>query len=178
MELGQQVLLEPPPRREIRAAVGTGHWGVDPSVKRVSVSGVYPGGQVVAVRSFRELREGERLAEIYEQTRLFAGELRKRWGPPGFVWVEQPFAFKHPVPPVSYMAQGVIMAAIVAATGAVVEAVKPPARWKSLSVGNGNANKALVAEWARLNGCPSSLQDDCDAWAMAVAASRAVGFCS
>jgi Holliday junction resolvasome RuvABC endonuclease subunit len=192
-ELAQQRLLDAEPTREVRpSGLGPwGWWGVDPSVERVSIAAIYPmeDGPVrredglpmvvkrsVAVRSFPRNREGRRLLDIFCETASFADDLRSAWGDPGFVWVEQPFAFKHPVPPVSYMAQGVIMAAIVSVTDAVVESVKPPATWKQRSVGNGNANKAAVMEWARLNGCPSDLQDDCDAWAIAEAARRTVRF--
>jgi Holliday junction resolvasome RuvABC endonuclease subunit len=179
VELGQQALLDPEPTRVVRGDPKVlSHWGVDPSTQRVSIAVVTPDGQRdVAVRSFGTYKEGERLHHIYRETGEFAGKLVRAWhGLPGFVWVEQPFAFKHPVPPVSYMVQGVIMAALYAATGAVVESCKPPATWKSLAVGNGNANKAAVMEWAHLNGCPSGLQDDCDAWAIAEAARRTVRF--
>lgn len=178
-ELAQQRLLAPEPTRVVSAPLdGAGWWGCDPSTQRVSIAAIYPDGRrLVAVRSFPQRREGQRLLDIFRETASFARDIAGKWGPPGFVWVEQPFAYKHPVPPVSYMAQGVIMAAIVAGSECVmVEACKPPGTWKSLSVGNGNANKAAVLKWARLNGCPSTLQDDCDAWAIAEAARRTVRF--
>jgi Holliday junction resolvasome RuvABC endonuclease subunit len=174
--LGQQELAPPAPRREVRAFDGAYWWGVDPSVHRVAVAWCGE-EQGVRTRSFAPGKEGSRLAHIYAETFDLGRELR-RTVPPGFVWVEQPFAFGKPVPPVSYMVQGVIMAALHASTEGVVEAVKPPATWKALALGQGfgNARKPVVMEWARANGYAGWLQDEADALAMAVAASRAVGF--
>jgi Holliday junction resolvasome RuvABC endonuclease subunit len=176
-DLGQQALLEPEPTRTLAIGHADAWWGVDPSTLRISIGVITRGGERrVRVKSFpRGNLHGARLDDIYVDTLAFARETAEMYGLPGFVYVEQPFAYGHPVPPVSYMVQGVIMAAIVRATGAVVESVPPP-KWKATAVGNGNANKAAVMEWARLNGCPSDLQDDADAWAIAEAARRTVRF--
>jgi Holliday junction resolvasome RuvABC endonuclease subunit len=177
-DLGQQALLDPEPTRTIKADPDYRNWwGVDTSTVRVSLASIAEDGtRKVNVRSFtRSSEHGKRLALIWEETREFAVSWAMHFGWPGFVFVEQPFAGKHGVPPISYMAQGVITAAIYDAVKCVVEPVPPP-RWKSVALGNGGANKEKVAEWARLNGCPSDLQDDCDAWAIAEAARRTVRF--
>jgi Holliday junction resolvasome RuvABC endonuclease subunit len=144
------------------------------------VAWVRPDGSCgVETKSFRDdVREGERLNHIFVETYGLLTRLHFA-SPAGFVWVEQPFAFGKPVPPVSYMVMGAIMVAAVRATSAVVEAQRSPGAWKRLALGAGfgNAKKPQIVAWARAEcGYAGALEDEADALGIAVAASRAVVF--
>ena len=178
--LGQQELEPPAPARVVRAPAGAVHWGCDPSTRRLSIAWVGENGGGVLTRSFPTGREGERLTAIYEQTWEFAAEVVEAGGRPGFVWIEQPFGKN--VPPVSHMAVGAMMAAMHGLLRVPVELVGAPV-WKvgALGQGFGTCSKKdpagyPVMRWARANGYRGSLEDEADAFAIAVAASRAVGF--
>ena len=174
--LGQQELEPPAPGRTIAAQTGATWWGCDPSTKRLSVGYVrQDGSRGVSTRSFAQGRNGERLGHIYAETQDFAVQLVAEAGRPGFIMVEQPFG-KH-VPPVSYMVVGVIMAAFDRCLRVPCETVPVPT-WKKLALGDGfgGAPKAAVMRWARTLGYAGVLEDEADALAIAVAASRSVGF--
>jgi Holliday junction resolvasome RuvABC endonuclease subunit len=148
-------------------------WGIDPSTQRVSIAWVTDGGERgVQTRSFDPLlRDGERLWHIYAETWDLCKQIHAS-RPARFVWVEQPFAFGKPVPPVSYMAMGAIMIAARRVTAAPVEPCAPPGRWKKLALGPGygNAKKEQIMVWARERGYDGNLQDEADALGIAVAA--------
>jgi hypothetical protein len=181
--LGQQELEPPAPGRVIRAPRDATWWGCDPSTKRLSIGWVKAdGGRGVATRSFGRdwSDDGARLDHFHAEVRAFAVELVAEGGHPGFIWLEQPFGKQ--VPPISHMAVGAIGAALHGALGCPVELVGAPT-WKvaALGPGFGTCSKKdpagyPVARWARTMGYRGVLEDEMDALAIAVAASRSVGF--
>lgn len=153
-------------------------WGVDPSTQRVSIAWAnVDGWRGVETRSFNPaLRDGQRLDHIYAETYRLGSELVELRPSPELVLVEQPFG--NNVPPVSYLAMGVIMLAAVRATGATVRSVPPPT-WKRAALGKGNATKDEVLAWARsMAGYTGELYDESDALGIAEAALRRVGSAS
>lgn len=202
--LGQQELLEAPPRRRLIVSGGhTAWWGIDPSTARVAVAGVYrePCDGLELERWVRTqpfaLHDGvARLAEIYARTHGFVAGLAERERRhnlplPGLVLVEQPSG-RVENPQLVY-AVGVIQAAVYAA---LRDVFGRPVRvetctsswWKKRACGNGAIYKPTrkrlgrtpvfedyrVAVWARENGYAGSSWDEADAFGIAEAGRRDV----
>lgn len=186
--LGQQELLEAPPRRRLIVPVGHGaHWGVDPSTERVAFAYACEGRRAASTASFPDLKGGARLAQIWRQTRLRAlWLLEGGWPAPGLVWVEQPSG-ERPNPALSY-AVGVIMGAVADVLPSCVVETVPSATWKKGATGYGAHYKPTrkklgrtprfedygVAVWAAANGYEGSSWDEADALGIAEAARREV----
>lgn len=196
----QPQLLEPPPTRRIIVPRGHfAHWGIDPSTRGVSVSGVedartVPEGtgdlwvQSTAFRTHSGPHASlTRLSDVHYESARFARHLVEKYGPPGLVWVERPGG-KSRNYALDY-ALGTIVAgmdeAIEAATGHRVrfEEVEP-ASWKKTACGRGNLykpdkKKGRTAEypvllWARELGYSGMSYDEADAIGIAEAARRTV----
>lgn len=193
-ELGQQALLAPEPTRVVRADPACTFWGVDPGTLRVSIAWRDAAGENTGAttRSFPRFPDGgERLIHIHRETRQLAYDLTAAAygetpaaGRPGFVWVELPAG--KPNPQLAY-AVGVIQAAVYSGIHAAigrsvtVEDV-PSSTWKKTATGRGDAGskrrggKAEIVQWARENGWTGTVEDEADAWGIALAASRTVRF--
>src|SRR4051812_33202747 len=93
--LEQQELVEVPPARRLIVPDGfSSHWGIDPSSKRVALSGVLRGGdgqldRWVECVPFMPADGAPRLSEIYWRTFELCAR-RARVSRPGFVFIEQP----------------------------------------------------------------------------------------
>jgi hypothetical protein len=193
MEVGQQLLAEPEPTREVKSWGEGATWlGVDPGTKRVSVALAGRESMRCVTRSFPRADGARRLAFIYAETFELVRSLEPQ---PGFAFVEQPSG-KSPNPNLVY-AVGVIAAAVYAglhnlamsrgAPAPVVEMI-PSATWKKVACGRGDLWKPkasaerpefesyAVAAWARENGFAVSSWDEADAAGIAVAARRTVRF--
>lgn len=197
-QLGQQELLEAPPRRRLQVPPGhRAHWGIDPSTSRVAVAGAVlaPSDGSVhrwsRVHPFPAVEGAERLSAIYVESFAFVRDLAACNTWPGLVWIEQPSG-KQENPNLSY-AVGVTVAAVYDALYDVtgfpprIEMV-PSATWKKLATGYGAHWKPTkeklgrapvfedyaVARWARQNGYAGQSWDEVDAYGIAEAARREV----
>lgn len=196
--LGQQELLEAPPRRRLIVRKGRGaHWGVDPSSVRVALAGVSRDsagslGSWARMASFAALDGPERLSEIYAETRRLTVSVATCCPWPGVVWFEQPSGanVNHPLE----FATGVIQAAVydglveVMGSAPHMELV-PSSSWKLAACGYGAIYKPTkkklgrtpvfedygVAVWAREQmGYRGNSWDECDALGVAEAARREI----
>lgn len=187
--LGQQELLEAPPRRRLIVLRGhTAHWGVDPSTERVAFAYACEGRRAAYTASFPSLSGGARLAAIWRETARTALYLLEEcgWPIPGLVWVEQPSGDR-PNPALSY-ATGVIMGGVFEALPMSTVETVPSATWKKLATGYGAHYKPTkkklgrtpvfgdygVAVWARANGYEGFSWDEADALGIAEAARREI----
>lgn len=153
-------------------------WGVDVAAGRLDLAFVHRDGQfqtngVATV----ETTGARRLAELFHRTRSFAKVLAAEF-PPLIVYVERPTG-AHPNPPLDH-ATGVAQAALydglsdVFAFPVDVQLV-PVSTWKKAIIGNGNAGKHQVAQWAAAKGY-SGPQDGADALAIAAFAALECNF--
>lgn len=143
-------------------------WGVDPAVSRLAFAFAPVDGGAVVVETLEagtDARDGARLGWLDRQVRLYARRVAVEF-PPAVVWVEQPSG-RHRNLPLTYAA-GVVQAALFEALAVPVWTI-PSSTWKQRTVGVGNASKAQVAAWAVREGANASSQDECDAFAIAVA---------
>jgi hypothetical protein len=180
--LGQQELMEPTPTRRLDA-LGSTHWGVDPSTRHIAIACAET--REVATAPFAPVSGAARLDEIYVQTRRLVSDLISRdWDIPGVIVVEQPGGSSINWP--LYYGVGVIQAALWAeasrqAMGAVQVETMPPNSWKKIAVGRGDVYKPKVKggrygvlEWARHRGYEGSSWDEADALGIAEAARRTI----
>ncbi len=196
----QSQLLEPPPTRRIIVPRGHGScWGVDPSTKAVSVSGVRAvsglqnalSDRWVASAPFRAFSGPHaslaRLGDVTDAAEEFTHRLIREHGAPGLVWVERPggksrnYALDYAV--------GAIVAGMQRALGALgsgevrFEEIEP-STWKKAACGRGNLYKPdkkkgrtdeyPVLLWARELGYQGMSYDEADALGIAEAARRTV----
>jgi hypothetical protein len=171
MLLSQQELMVPPAARRVQVPAGrTAWWGVDVSVRAVSIASVdSEGRRAVCTAPVDASEGGARLAAIWRETRDLAWRLSERTANlPGVVFVEQPSGAQ-PNPALSY------------AVGTVQAATVTSSWWKKRACGKGNIYKPKrrgdeygVLTWARLNGYQGSSWDEADAWAIAEAARREI----
>jgi hypothetical protein len=138
MLLSQQELMVPPAARRVQVPAGrTAWWGVDVSVRAVSIASVNAeGARAVRTAPVDASEGGARLASIWRETRDLAGR-SGRW--PGVVFVEQPSGAQ-PNPALSY-AVGVVQAAIYDAVGPVKVETVTSSWWKKRACGKGNIYK-------------------------------------
>lgn len=143
-------------------------WGVDVGVSKLAFAFAWlPDGPIHTrlLRLDTEAREGQRLGWLDRQVRLYA-KMASITYPPACVWVEQPSG-AHPKPQLMYAA-GVVQAALFETLGCPVWTV-PVGKWKRWAVGNGNASKIAVAQWAQMHGAGERSQDEFDAYGIAYA---------
>jgi hypothetical protein len=187
--LGQEQLLEDAPEHAIIVPrAGFGHWGVDPSTKRVSIAWIGPDGERgVETESFPAPREALRLTAIRELTYRFAGDLQHTH-PAGFVFVEQPSG-KQITLALTY-AVGCIVEAIQAALVMHTDGFVPvvgmvsSSSWKKIALGRGDVYKPkkddprpyYALTWAQERGYRGRLWDEADAYGIAEAARKTAGF--
>lgn len=187
--LGQEQLVEDAPEHAIIVPrPGFGHWGIDPSTKRVSIAWIGADGERgVETESFPSPREAVRLTSIRQATFDLAAKLQYRH-PAGFVFVEQPSG-KQINLALTY-AVGVIVEAVQAALVAHTDGFVPvvgmvsSSSWKKQALGRGDVYKPKRGDdtpyyaltWAQERGYAGKLWDEADAYGIAEAARKTAGF--
>lgn len=197
--VGQQELLEPPPRRRVIVPHGrSAWWGVDGSTHRIALGRVCRAADGSLVREvsehpFAPLEGPARLSEIYGETRRFVEQLAVCCTWPGIVMIEQPSGGKQKVNLPLIYAIGAMMAGLhdglVEVIGhAPVMETCTSSWWKARSCGRGNLYKPkrergqpapeleeyAVFRWAVEAGWNPRTWDSADAGGIADAARREV----